>query len=147
MGTHPIFESDFDCLTEMLSRLVRYLHAGRSLSAIEASSPFDKIFFDFQKHKILRTSGFNLFVKEYQSKTKNSSQGIVTEASIKWQSTPQVTKDKFNDRAQLEKERVIENLVHEYVSEQQYNAIYDGNFSKVNSEVSKLYNECLDIEG
>ena len=54
----------------MLSRLVRYLHAGRSLSAIEASSPFDKIFFDFQKHKILRTSGFNLFVKEYQLKTK-----------------------------------------------------------------------------
>ena len=69
------------------------------------------------------------------------------EVSNIWKSTPQVTKDKFNGRAQLEKERVIENLVHEYVSEQQYNAIYNGNFSKVNSEVSKLYNECLDIKG
>ena len=64
-----------------------------------------------------------------------------------WKSTPQVTKDKFNGRAQLEKEKVIGNLVQQYVSEQQYNAIYDGNFSKVNSEVSKLYNECLDIKG
>ena len=49
--------------------LIRYLHVGRSLSAIEASSPFDKIFFDFQKSS-LRTSGYNLFVKEYQPKTK-----------------------------------------------------------------------------
>jgi len=64
-----------------------------------------------------------------------------------WKSTPQVTKDKFNGRAQLEKEKVIGNLVQQYVSEQQYNAIYDGNFSKVNSEVSNLYNECLDIKG
>ena len=69
------------------------------------------------------------------------------EVSNIWKSTPQATKDKFNGRAQLEKERVIGNLVHEYISEQQYNALYDGNFSKVNSEVSKLYNECLDIKG
>merc|ERR1712227_315390 len=137
MGTHPIFESDFDCLTEML---IRYFQAGRTLSAIEASSPFDKIFFDFQKSS-LRTTGYNLFVKEYQPKAKDLSQ-----VNKKWQSTPQVTKDKFNGRAQLEKERVIGNLVQQYVSEQQYSAIYDGNFSKVNSEVSKLYNECLDIK-
>merc|ERR1711953_404847 len=143
MGTHPIFESDFDCLTEML---IRYLHVGRNLSAIEASSPFDKIFFDFQKSS-LRTSGYNLFVKEYQPKTKNSSQGnFMKEVNKIWKSTPQATKDKFNGRAQLEKERVIGNLVHQYVSEQQYNAIYDGNFSKVNSGLSKLYNECLDIK-
>ena len=50
--------------------LIRYLHVGRSLSAIEASSPFDKIFFDFQKSS-LRTSGYNLFVKEYQPKAKD----------------------------------------------------------------------------
>jgi len=126
--------------------LIRYLHFGRNLSAIEASSPFDKIFFDFQRSS-LRTSGYNLYVKEYQPKAKNLSPvNFIKEANQTWRTTPQVTKDKFNGRATVEKEKIIESLVHQYVSEQQYNAIYGGKFSKVNSEVSKLYNECLDIK-
>merc|ERR1712110_799741 len=42
MGTHPIFESDFDCLTEMLSRtLIRRVHLSRPVAggAVEYAKP------------------------------------------------------------------------------------------------------------
>merc|ERR1712062_435488 len=37
MGTHPIFESDFDCLTEMLSIGNRWRNVLKDLSFVDAS--------------------------------------------------------------------------------------------------------------
>lgn len=125
--------------------VIRFLHVGRRLSAIQASSPFDQIFFDFQKTSV-KTTGYNLFTKEYKPSKTNLLPAIrMKEAGETWKSTPQETKNKFNQRAQLENNKGVDFLLDQYLSDQQFQAKYEGNIFKVKSEVSKLYKNCLDI--
>merc|ERR1712110_937453 len=42
MGTHPIFESDFDCLTEMNSALMAQIQGGKGLKKVPAHEKNDR---------------------------------------------------------------------------------------------------------
>ena len=127
--------------------VIRFLHVGRQLSAIEASSPFDKVFYDFQRSNF-STTGYNLFVKEHGPAKKNLPMADrLKEVGQMWKTTPQITKDKFNERAKIERGKTMNGFLDKYVPDQQFNAVYKGDFGNVKSEVSKLYNNCLDIKG
>merc|ERR1711937_12693 len=58
MGTHPIFESDFDCLTvlEMLSRIIRIIPRNLSVTRCRAG------FKNYDKPKSLFEKAKNIFV-------------------------------------------------------------------------------------
>ena len=101
-------------------------------------------FLERQK-QYLRATGYNLYLKEMDNKPKK--QGAVSEFAKSWKSLPQETKNNFSARAQINKELAIDNLLDEYLTEQQYAAHYGNNFGKVNSHVKKLYTDCLNIKG
>merc|ERR1711917_172341 len=90
MGTHPIFESDFDCLTEMISRLILSClrpcllkQSIRSVNATVATSA--------------RGRGSNISKEEIEtrresrkaSKEESSAEAPSSSGSPKWDSTPQ----------------------------------------------------------
>jgi len=50
MGTHPIFESDFDCLTERSWRRQRFVK-NNSLNQVEPKSEIDDLFSRATEHR------------------------------------------------------------------------------------------------